>query len=132
MAILCDTEIVHPELGPIRFDNGKADPDISGSVDSDPAWVCRPDGWDSDFEILIPGDVNAPCMLDVAINAFKHRKEIETEGKNLGTGNIEIAWIDLTRTPPIASFSDNDEIYVLWTGLLNSQWKIVQFTKGNW
>jgi hypothetical protein len=100
--------------------------------ESAPQWVCHPDSNNSDFELLIPGDAQGPHHLDLAIAAFRHRKSVEEQGQRLGTGKLQLTWIDLTQTTPTASFTDDDETYTLWTGLLDSAWKITKFTKGNW
>jgi len=132
MPIIAETEIIHPELGSIRFDDGKHDPNVAGGDDSQPKWVCRPDGWEDDFEIYLPGEGDSPRDLVRAAEALSRREEINLEGRALGDGDIELSWIDLTSEPPSVAFPDNDQVYVLWTGSLNEDWKIENFTQGNW
>ena len=132
MPIIPETEIIHPELGSIRFDDGVSDPKVAGGADSQSKWVCRPDGWDGDFEIYLPGGPDSPRDMERAIEALSHRAKINLEGRALGDGDIELSWIDLTSEPPSAAFPDNDQIYVLWTGSLDEDWKIQNFNRGNW
>jgi hypothetical protein len=91
MPFLAETEIKHPQLGSIVFDDGKCDPSFAGVPVSDPKWVCRPDGWDSDFEIYIPDEDGAPGDLNRATEALERRDKINSEGRSLGEGNIGLA-----------------------------------------
>ncbi len=132
MTIDINKRIGHPELGSVQFDDGKPDPLHPGMKESPPNWICHPDSRNSDFELLIPGDAQGPHHLELALAAFRNRKTIEEQGQRFGTGKLQLSWIDLTQTPHTAAFIDDDETYVLWTGLLDSDWKITKFTKGNW
>lgn len=132
MPINDETEILHPELGSIRFDDGRCDPTVAGGRDTKPMWVCRPDGWDSDFEIYIPGPADTPDDLARAIEVFSRRDQIHREVVSLGDGDIELNWIDLTTEPPSVGFPDSENIYVLWRGMLTNDWKISSCSKVNW
>ena len=131
MPIITETEIIHPELGSIRFDDGVSEPKVAGDADFQPRWVCRPDGWDSDFEIYIQGGCDSPHDLERAVDALSRCGRINSEGRGLGSGNIELGWIDLISEPPSVAFPDSEHIYVLWTGSLSEDWKIRSFTQGN-
>ena len=132
MAIIAKTEIIHPRLGSIRFDDGKCDPTAAGCDDSNPKWVCRPDGWEGEFEIYLPGGPNAPSDLARAVEALLHRDEINIEGRELAGSDVELSWIDLTSEPASVGFPDNEHVYVLWTGSLSEGWKIQELSRGNW
>jgi hypothetical protein len=133
MPINPSTEIIHPELGPIRFENGEAIPNVAGSKRHKPQWVCRPDGWDNwGFEIYIPGDSKSPELLDRAIAALRHRQQIESEGIQLSRANIELAWIDVTVDPATVAFPSNDDSYEIWRGQLDENWRIINLVEGAW
>jgi hypothetical protein len=124
--------IEHPELGTLHFSDGKQDPLSPRTKPYPPMWVCEPDPRNSDFELLIPGDAQGPQNLELALAAFHHRKTIEEQGQRRGTWKLRLTWIDLTQTPTTACFTDDDETYTLWTALLDTNWQITKFTKGNW
>jgi hypothetical protein len=130
MAINPKKEITHPELGAIHFRDDESPPNFS--IERAPKWVCRPDNGDPDFEIYLPGDAHAPQAIDQAIVALHHRKQIETEGKNLSASNVYLAWIDLTIDPPGVAFPDNDHIYVIWKGRLSDEFRIKEFKQEAW
>lgn len=131
MPILPETEIIHPELGSICFDDGKSDPTIAGSKDEKPMWVCRKSEWYPDFEIYLPGGRKSPLNLDRGIAALRHRAQIEAEGKSLVKGNVELNWIDLTATPSLVAFYDKDHIYDLWKGQLTPDWRVKELTRSS-
>lgn len=134
MSISPSTEIIHPELGAIRFDDGKKSIPGLATKDKAPKWVCHPDGWrsDSDFEIYLPGDALAPKNLDRALAAFRRRAQLEEEGKELSSANVSLAWIDLTTDPPSIAFPDNDHVYVIWKGSLNENLQIGALKQEAW
>jgi hypothetical protein len=127
-------KVVHPELGSICFDDGKAIPDIAGSKDRPAKWVCFPEAGsrDTEFEIYLPGDSSGPRDLERAISALRHRKRIESAGRRLSASNVSLAWIDLTTDPPNVGFPDDEHIYVIWRGDLNDQWRIENLERGSW
>jgi hypothetical protein len=132
MPIDPDTEITHPELGPIRFDDGKPKPGFGPAKNPRSQWICRPDGWDSDFEICLPGDARAPQAVDQAVAALHDRKLIEAEGKGLSNPNAYLFWIDLTIDPPGVAFRDDNQVYVIWKGRLDKEFRIKDFQQEAW
>ena len=132
MAIVHSSEFQHPLLGRVWYDDGKRDPTIAGSLEHPQQWICRPRGWEeSGMEIYLPGDASAPANLEAGLEALRHAAEIDAAGRRLADGNVELGWIDLTANPPSVGFPDLDHIYVLWTGKLDSDWKIRNLTFGN-
>jgi hypothetical protein len=127
-----NTEFTHPELGLMRFDDGKPIPGFGPLKNATPQWLCRPDGWNSDFEILLPGNAQSPQAIDQAAAALRHRNQIEKEGKNLSTSSAYLLWIDLTEEPPIVAFVDDNDIYVIWKGRLDDEFRIKDFKQGSW
>lgn len=133
MAITTDTELIHEQLGSIRYDDGKHDPQVAGMRDTTPKWVCRPDGWDaSGFEIYLPGTADAPLHLSQALAVLQHRSQIEQEGQALSSQELELAWVDLTTSIPTAAFINAEEVYILWKASLDKDWKIIHYAKGYW
>lgn len=133
MGIDAASEIVDPELGPIRFNDGEGMTTLPGSGGSEPGWVCRPDGWVSDFEILIPGNSSCgPTNLDIAKEALRQRTNIEELARFMSSEGVHLAWVDLKNDPHLAFFTDEEDIYLLWTGTLDSEWKIIDMSKGAW
>jgi hypothetical protein len=134
MAIVPNTEIRDPELGPIRFEDGKSITGISGAKNIAPRWICRPDGWDSDseFEIYLPGDARSPQSIDRAVVALRRREQIEAEGRRLSAPGVYLSWIDLTIDPPVVAFPDDDHVYTIWKGWLDDKLQIRDFKEGTW
>jgi hypothetical protein len=133
MSINPNTEITHPELGPIRFDDGKPNPVIAGSRETAPMWVCRPEGWNSNgFEIYLPGTPSSPQNLERAVLAVRHREQIEAEGRRLSNSNVRLAWIDMMTDPPSVAFPDEDHVYVIWKGWLDDRLQVRELKQANW
>ena len=132
MSINPSTEILHPDLGPIRFDDGKVTPPIAAAKDTAPKWVCRPDGWDSEFEIYVPGNSRSPQDLERAVVAVRHREHIEAEGKRLSASNVYLSWIDMTTDPPSAAFLHENQVYEIWRGRLDNKFQVRELKKGAW
>jgi len=132
MTIQRASEIQHPCLGPIRFEDGSADPEVAGSQISDRMWVCRPDGWMTDFEIYLPGDELGPQNLAAGEKALRARDRIETEGKSIAGQNVELGWIDLTRTPPEVAYPSLKDPYEIWKGILGDGWEVIDLSEETW
>jgi len=127
------SERLHPELGSIFFDDGKAIPGVAGAKDGAPMWICWPDGSaDSELEFYLPGDALGPQSLERAVAAVQHRARIEAEGRRLSGSNVSLAWIDFTTDPPRVAFPDNDHDYVIWKGWLDENLAIRDFKEETW
>ena len=106
-------------LGPIRFDDGQPSPTIYGSVESDPQWVARPNGWDdADFEVLLDCELDAPsdASIEHAIHILRDLDRIVQQAKTLSGQDVTIAWFDCAKTLCTAALTDARDPYIL--GLL--------------
>ncbi len=149
MAILKETEIIYEVLGPIRFENGKANPKLRIN-DIESFWIARPMGWTTDgVEIYISGDSSgpAPDSLNRAVRAFNSIEKIEQEGRALIRPIImnapspdhdfnhyeaNLLWIDCQQTKTIAVFNWDGFTYVKWDATLNETYSIIDLQETTW
>ena len=136
MVIRPKPEIIHPVLGPIRFDNGQPHENVGGSIETPPKWVGRPNGWhDGDLEVLIACAADGPCQLSVerAVFVFRDLKKIEQQARSMSQqSSLDVAWLDCMETTCVISLTDGRNAYILWEATLDPENNIVKLTEGRW
>lgn len=133
MAIKAETEIKHDLLGSIRYDDGVPTENYD-TKPSAPKWVVRPDGWDTELEILIEGGIDGPgdSSLNKAVQVLSAQESIRRQAREEANQYVEIAWFDCTCSQVSVAFTDARDVYILWQATLDDDNRVLDMTEGNW